>query len=91
MTDVCFIPGCSSSGKHSLGIRCRVASEPSPIPGKGKTAALWAPDTGVFLCDQHALNGAHIRIEVTANMSDTITTEVVAGQHSEVRKTRIRK
>jgi hypothetical protein len=58
----CVVPGCSEPGKHKLGVRCRVWYEPSPVLGKVKTSALWAPDSNAFLCDQHALGGAHITL-----------------------------
>ena len=53
----CVVPGCANPGKNKLGVRCRVWQEPSPIEGKHKTSALWAPDTDAFLCDEHALEG----------------------------------
>ena len=70
----CVVPGCASTGKHKLGVRCRVWQEPSPVPGKSKTSALWAPDSDAFLCDRHALGGAHITLIYEPN--DT-------GEHGE--------
>jgi hypothetical protein len=39
--------------------RCRVWQEPSPVDGKHRTDALWAPDADAFLCDVHAMAGSH--------------------------------
>jgi DNA-binding CsgD family transcriptional regulator len=71
LRDQCVVPGCPRPGKNKLGVRCRVWHEPSPVPGKGKTAALWAPDADAFLCDEHALSGATITLLFEPNTSGT--------------------
>jgi transcriptional regulator with XRE-family HTH domain len=86
----CVVPGCESPGKHKLGVRCRVWHEPSPIAGKSKTSALWAPDSDAFLCDQHALGGAHITLILEPNDSGETAVKVIAAPHANDRRTPIR-
>jgi hypothetical protein len=86
----CVVPGCESPGKHKLGVRCRVWHEPSPIAGKSKTSALWAPDSDAFLCDQHALGGAHITLIYEPNDSGETAVKVIAAPHVDDRRTPIR-
>jgi hypothetical protein len=86
----CVVPGCDSRGKHRLGVRCRVWHEPSPIAGKSKTSALWAPDSDAFLCDRHALGGAHITLIFEANDSGETAVKVIAAPYSDDRRTPIR-
>jgi hypothetical protein len=86
----CVVPGCESPGKHKLGIRCRVWHEPSPIAGKSKTSALWAPDSDAFLCDQHALGGAHITLIFEPNDSGETAVKVIAAPYAGDRRTPIR-
>lgn len=86
----CVVPGCNEAGKHKLGVRCRVWHEPSPIPGKSKTSALWAPDSDAFLCDQHALGGAHITLIFEPNDSGETAVKVIAAPHGDDRRTPIR-
>jgi hypothetical protein len=56
----CMVSGCPQEGVNKLGIRCRVWNNNNPT--KGKTAALWSPDTDAYLCDVHALSGATITV-----------------------------
>jgi hypothetical protein len=86
----CVVPGCPKPGKHKLGVRCRVWHEPSPIPGKSKTAALWAPDSDAFLCDEHALGGAYITLIYEPNKSGETAVKVIAAPYAEDRRTPIR-
>jgi hypothetical protein len=86
----CVVPGCESPGKHRLGVRCRVWHEPSPIPGKTKTSALWAPDSDAFLCDLHALGGAHITLIFEPTDSGETALKVIAAPYSDDRRTPIR-
>jgi hypothetical protein len=86
----CVVPGCESPGKHRLGVRCRVWQEPSPIAGKSKTSALWAPDSDAFLCDQHALGGAHITLIFEPNDSGETAIKVIAAPYADDRRTPIR-
>jgi transcriptional regulator with XRE-family HTH domain len=65
----CVVPGCTQEGKHKLGVRCRVWHEPSPVPGKSRTSALWSPDSDALLCDEHALGGADITLIYEPNDS----------------------
>jgi len=34
--------------------------EPSPVPGKGKTDALWSVESDAYLCDTHARSAAPV-------------------------------
>ena len=63
------MPTCVRSGKHRLGIRCRIMEEPSPIDGKGKTDALWSIESDAFLCDTHALAGVDLTLVLEENNS----------------------
>jgi transcriptional regulator with XRE-family HTH domain len=90
LLQVCVVPGCPLPGKHRLGVRCRVWHEPSPIAGKSKTSALWAPDSDAFLCDQHALGGAHITLIFEPNGSGETAVRVIAAPYSDDRRTPIR-
>lgn len=75
----CVIPGCRSPGKHGLGVRCRVWQEPSPVAGKQRTDALWAPDTDGYLCDDHALGGVDMTLLVEPNGSGRNAIRVIGG------------
>jgi hypothetical protein len=77
----CIVPGCPAEGRNKLGVRCRVWHD-GPYPrGKGKTAALWAPDADAFLCDEHALGGATITMLYEAEASGATTVTVVGARH----------
>jgi hypothetical protein len=75
----CAIPGCRKPGKHRLGIRCRVWQEPSPVDGKHRTDALWAPDTDAFLCDEHAMGGMDMTLLIEPNGSGGNSIRVIGG------------
>jgi hypothetical protein len=80
--DTCIVTGCRAAGKHKLGVRCRVWQEPSPVPGKGKTAALWATDADSYLCDAHALGGAKMTLLFEPDSSRETTLNVVVADHA---------
>ena len=86
----CIVPGCAAPGKHKIGVRCRVWSEPSPVPGKSRTSALWAPDSDAFLCDDHALGGAHITLIYEPNDSGETAVKVIAAPPTVERRRPIR-
>ena len=75
----CEIPGCRKPGKHRLGVRCRVWQEPSPVNGKRRTDALWAPDADAFLCDDHALGGMDMTLLIEPNSSGANSIRVIGG------------
>jgi hypothetical protein len=81
----CIVPGCRQEGRNKLGIRCRVWHDGPYTHGKGKTAALWAPDTDAFLCDEHALGGASITILHEPNDSGKTAVRVIAASHVDAR------
>lgn len=83
--ETCVVPGCARPGKNKLGVRCRVWYEPSPVPGKTKTSALWAPDADAFLCDDHALGGAHITLIFEPNDSGETAIRVIAAPKGDER------
>ena len=87
----CVVPGCGRTGRNKLGVRCRVWHDgPAPISGKGKTAALWAPDAEEYLCDSHAMDGAHITLLFEPDGSKQTTVRVIAATTVEERTTPIR-
>jgi hypothetical protein len=90
VTNDCAIPDCSQTGKHRLGVRCRVAEEPSPVPGKGKTDALWSVETDAYLCDRHALAGLDVTLLLEANRSGRASVRVLP-QGSASRKVTIKR
>lgn len=91
MTGPCVISDCSETGKHRLGIRCRIMSEPSPVAGKGKTDALWSVESDAYLCDVHALAGIDITLLLEANKSHEASVRVLgAGAKAKPRKVPIK-
>jgi hypothetical protein len=80
--EVCAIPGCESTGKHRLGLRCRVMTEPSPVAGKNKTDALWSVDTSAYLCDAHALGGLDSTLMIEASDAGTASIRVISGRET---------
>jgi hypothetical protein len=81
----------SSGGRNRLGVRCRIAHDgPTLFPSKGKTAALFSPDAEAYLCDHHALAGAHITLLFEANRSHETTIKVIAATTVEERTTEIK-
>ncbi len=91
MTGQCVIPNCPATGKHRLGIRCRIMSEPSPVPGKGKTDALWSVESDAYLCDVHALAGIDVTLLIEANRSHVASVRVLgAGAKAKPRKVTIK-
>lgn len=88
---ICIVPGCTREGRNRLGVRCRIAHDgASPFPSKGKTAALFSPDADAYLCDQHALGGAHITLLFEPNGSKETTLKVIAATTVEERVTTIK-
>jgi hypothetical protein len=82
----CIVPGCTREGRNKLGVRCRVShSGAAPVAGKAKSYALWSPDADAFLCDQHAMGGAHVTILFEPDNSKQTTVKVIAAAHAEER------
>jgi hypothetical protein len=91
MTGPCVIPDCPGTGKHRVGVRCRIMSEPSPVAGKGKTDALWSVESDAFLCDVHAVAGIDITLILEANKSKAALVRVLgAGTKAKPRKVLIK-
>jgi hypothetical protein len=86
----CAIPKCARAGKHRLGIRCRVMEEPSPIPGKGKTDALWSVESDAYLCDGHALSGIDITLLLEPTTSKSVSVRVVGPAGAQPRRVPIK-
>jgi hypothetical protein len=81
----CVVPGCPREGRNKLGVRCRVWHDQPTRHGKGKTAALWAPDADAFLCDEHALGGATMTLLYEPDGSGRTTVRVIGALHVEPR------
>jgi hypothetical protein len=75
----CLIPNCNNNAENNISIRCR----------RQDTSAIWAPNTGAFLCDEHAGQGYSIDINFTPAQVRSITTNVSAGGDIEIRTTPI--
>lgn len=87
----CIVPGCKREGRNRLGVWCRIAHDgPSLFPQKGKTAALFSPDADAYLCDHHALGGAHITLLFEPDGSKETTIKVIAATTVEERTTEIK-
>ena len=87
----CIVPKCAKEGRNRLGVRCRVAHDgPTPFPAKGRTAGLWAPDAEAYLCDDHALGGAHMTLLFEPDGSKQTTIKVIATQTVDERTTAIK-
>jgi hypothetical protein len=87
----CIVPGCAKEGRNRLGIRCRIAHHGTPpVPKKGRTSALWAPDAEAYLCDAHALGGAHMTILFEPDTSQEVTVKVIATTTVDERTTPIK-
>jgi hypothetical protein len=56
----CIVHNCAREGKNRIGVRCRVWH--NGHPDKSKTAAMFAPESNAYLCDDHALEGANLTL-----------------------------
>jgi hypothetical protein len=87
----CIVPACPKEGRNRLGVRCRIAHDgPTPFPAKGKTAALFSPEAEAYLCDDHALGGAHMTLLFEPDSSKQTTIKVIAAKTVEERTTPIK-
>lgn len=75
----CFIPNCQNNATNNIAIRLRRAD----------TSAIWAPNSEAFLCNADASQGYTIDINFVPALTQTITTNVTAGGHTESRTTPI--
>ena len=75
----CLIPNCQNDATNNIAIRLR----------RSDTTAIWAPNSEAHLCDAHAAQGYTINIQLTPIQTNTITTNVSAGGHTESRTTPI--
>lgn len=57
--------------------------------GKGKTDALWAPDTDAFLCDQHAMGGMDMTLLIEPNGTGENSIRVIGAAHVDERRERL--
>jgi hypothetical protein len=87
----CIVLGCPKEGRNRLGVRCRIAHDGvTPFPNKGKTAALFSPEAEAYLCDDHALGGAHMTLLFEPDRSKETTIKVIAAKTVEERTTPIK-
>jgi hypothetical protein len=78
----CIFPGCQNQAENKFGVRLRYPPQ---------WAAFWAPDTNVFVCDQHATSGMRATVTLEANHTHEVETIVSApGAHSIRRVTPIK-
>jgi hypothetical protein len=66
----CAVPGCPhrGEGRHVLTLRLR----------RPDTSAVWAPTTGLYLCDSHATQGCEIEITVRPKKNRKVKVTSVA-------------
>jgi hypothetical protein len=86
----CVIPKCPKPGKHRLGVRCRVMREPSPVPGKGKTDALWSVESDAYLCDRHAISGIDVTLLLEPTTTKSVAVRVVGPAGAQARRVPIK-
>lgn len=87
----CIVPGCVNDGRNRLGVRCRIAHDgTAPFPAKGRSSALWAPDAEAYVCDAHALGGAHLTLLFEPDSSEQLTIKVIATRTVDERTTPIK-
>jgi hypothetical protein len=55
----CIVPGCDHPGRHALTLRVR----------RPDSSAIIAPNTGAYLCDEHAESGFEMDIAIKPNDS----------------------
>ena len=85
-----MIPSCTKDGKHRLGVRCRVMTEPSPVEGKGKTDALWSAESDAYLCDAHAISGIDITLLLEPTTTKVVSVSVVGPPGAQARRVPIK-
>ncbi len=65
--------------------------EPTPVPGKPKTYALWSIESNAYLCDTHAMSGLDVTMLIQANDSRSVSVRALSGERTgEARKAAIR-
>jgi hypothetical protein len=83
----CIVPGCRNRADKKLGIRLR---RPRQIDRASVGTAIWAPETGAFICDQHAAAGWRITIVMEPTTSGEVATKVICSNAIIRRRTRIK-
>ena len=76
----CVIPGCTREARNNLSIRLR----------RPDTSAIWAPNLDAFVCDEHAISGARIRVIFETTDSGKVETHVLGVSDDFARITDIR-
>ena len=66
----CIFAECPNPGLYTLGIRLRRPND--------NLTAIWAPETGAFVCDYHARRGMTITIQLASMPEREIETTVQA-------------
>ena len=72
----CIVPGCENEARNRFSIRLR----------RPDTTAIWAPETGVHICDEHAVKGFNIDIIFRPVESGRILTAVSSTQGAPIRR-----
>ncbi len=62
----CIIAGCKNKARHNFGVRLRRPS----------TRAIWAPNSEAYLCDEHAVEGLKVEVNLIPTDTGTIETEI---------------
>jgi len=83
----CIVPGCNNNANKKLGIRLR---RPAQSDRASVGTGIWAPETGAFICDQHAVAGWRIIILMEPTTTGEVSTSVVCSGAIVRRRTRIR-
>ena len=83
----CIVPDCSNRADKKLGIRLRRPQQPDRA---SVGTAIWAPETGAFVCDQHAAAGWRITIIMEPTTTGEVVTNVVCSDAVIRRRTRIK-
>ena len=72
----CIIAGCNNRARHNFGVQLRRPS----------TRAIWAPNTEAHLCDEHAVQGLKVEVNLIATDTGMIDTEVSSPRGRLVRR-----
>ena len=75
----CVVPDCHVEAHNNLGVRLR----------RPDTSAIWAPNTGAYVCDTHAVSGARLTVLYEATDAGKVEVAVHGTADDAHRVTRI--